>query len=652
MGISTSSYLSLNVVVCGMNGRNISIINKLFPNKVSRNKRKLESKDDNIFYTAYLFQGDMNLAGSLNQMKEYINGNFDQIRNETNEFPKNVILYFSDENITLQQNIQTWRRITDKINELPELKLPFINFLSYGDINEINHIQDNIFQDFQDRRKITILRLLRNENENNREINYRKILSYLWETALILNQKPFKLSENPAANFFRIRQEEPGVTLNILLTGFTRKGKSTFINMIFDKIVTLENPSFLPVTSEVIEFLLPGQPDENNVVKGGLKIFDVPGLIEGTNENMSKIENLVNKSIESQAYNFDIINYILFFLSPAPNFQHTDRFLNKLNSSGIKVVFIINRDHPRNNGMPNTTKQTLIDHLSSRGFNNLVRNNGSNILEVDLINGVEGRTNEIFRYIIDDIMHDNRFENDVINQIRNLPESGLFTYLRQNFNIFSGITSQENIIERGNRRANAIKLATIPLIIANGFSPIPFIDIPFFIYLTALMLIKIFKAYGFIINTEIFSRFFNGYSPQNIINNNQNINNEVGIIEGRIYNFLYQNFNYDVDENTRFVMRLLIRVIMYRIGITALLGAFDIIPGGFMVAGVIIAIINTPFLNNIVNEAKKFLSDKIRRYGAREYIINIVQGYRDCVSILENLRDKNEWSRKIKIMNE
>ena len=166
--------------------------------------------------------------------------------------------------------------IANKINELPELKLPFINFLSYGAVNEINQIQDNIFQDFQDRRKITILRLLRNENENNREINYRKILGYLWETTLILNQKPFKLSKNPAANFFRIRQEEPGVILNILLSGFSRKGKSTFINMIFDKIVTLENPSFLPVTSEIIEFLLSGRPDENNVVKGGLKIFDVP----------------------------------------------------------------------------------------------------------------------------------------------------------------------------------------------------------------------------------------------------------------------------------------------------------------------------------------------------------------------------------------
>ena len=146
---------------------------------------------------------------------------------------------------------------------------------------------------------------------------------------------------------------------------------------------------------------------------------------------MSKIEDMVNNSIENQKYNFDIINYILFFLSPAPNFQYTDNFLNKLNSSGIKVIFIINRDHPRTNGMPNTTKSTLIAYLLSKRFNNLVKNNGSNILEVDLINGVEGRINEIFRYIHDDITHDNRFGNYVINQINNLPEQSLFPYLRQ-----------------------------------------------------------------------------------------------------------------------------------------------------------------------------------------------------------------------------
>ena len=112
-------------------------------------------------------------------------------------------------------------------------------------------------------------------------LNYRKILSHLWEKCLILNQKPYKPSKNPEANLIRIKNEDPITTIKILLTGFSRKGKSTFINLSSNKIVVLESPSFLPVTSEIIEFLLPSRPDERGFIKGGLKFYDVPGLIEG-----------------------------------------------------------------------------------------------------------------------------------------------------------------------------------------------------------------------------------------------------------------------------------------------------------------------------------------------------------------------------------
>ena len=227
------------------------------------------------------------------------------------------MLYFSDQNATFQQNKQNFISIANRINTLPELKLPFIAFLSYGEIGEIRQGFQGEFEEFQDRRKITILKLMRiinidnNERERNKEINYRKILSYLWEMTLLLNQKPITLSKTPEANFFRIKEVFPTVTINILLCGFSRKGKSTFTNMIFDKMATLENPSFLPVTSEIIEFLLPGQADENNIVKGGVKIFDVPGLIEGTTDNMSNIEKLVDQSIKNQ--NIILTLFIIFY---------------------------------------------------------------------------------------------------------------------------------------------------------------------------------------------------------------------------------------------------------------------------------------------------------------------------------------------------
>ena len=610
------------------------------------NKRKREEKGDNILYTARIFRGDATSQDNLNRIKNYLNKNFNHFQNEQKKvIAKNVVLYFSDENQTPQQNSNSWVRFANYLNLFEEHKIPFIIFLSYGKIDQIRQIlRENgaIFGDFQDKRKIKFLRLFGNENEENREINYRKILSHLWEMTLIYNQKPYKPSKNPEANLYRIQRYEPSVTIKLLLTGFTRKGKSTFINMIFDKMVTLESPSVLPITSEIIEFLLPGQPNQNNIVKGGVQIFDVPGIIEGTNKNMSGVIDLINISIKNQEYNHDVINYILFFLCPIPNFDNTLNFLKLLNEYGIKVIFIINRDRPRDNGMPNTTKSTLIDYLRSNGFNNLIRNNGNNILEVDLIQGVEGRTNEIFRYIHNDLTQNNRIDNNVINQINDLQNQQLFPYLHNHFDLFSKISSMEDLIERGNNRANLRIAATIPLIIAVGFSPIPFIDIPIYLLLIALMLIGIFNDYGFYINKETFKTFFDYYNGNNAVRNLNDTTNTFGRIN--------QIFGNITDENIKYIIKELIHALSIRLGIEAAIGVFDFIPGGFIVGGIINSIINAPMIKSMGNKAKEFLAKKIRDSGGRENIMNIIEGYRDSFSILEDLRNRIDYTRKIQII--
>jgi len=88
-----------------------------------------------------------------------------------------------------------------------------------------------------------------------------------------------------------------------------------------------------------------------------------------------------------------------------------------------------------------------------------------------------------------------------------------------------------------------------------------------------------------------------------------------------------------------------------RIGISALCGLLDLIPGGFIIKGIVNAVINSDFIYKIGDEAKKFLSDKINKSGGRQNILNLIEGYRDSISLIESLRDKNEWARKIQILN-
>ena len=650
-----TSYLTLDIVICGVNQLNEKIINRLFPLTKERNLRELIDKKDNIKYTAKIFRGPIS-ENLLNNIKVYLNNNFDYYQTQKQTIAKNVVLFFSDENQTLQQNSNKWRRIANYLNMLPELKLPFIIFLSYGEIEQIrNQVytdanNGDIFGDFRDKRKINILRLVRNLNEENITINYRKILSQLWEINQILNQKPFKPSNNPEANLFRIRQEEPIAPITILLSGFSRKGKSTFINMIFDKIVTLESPSFHPVTTETIEHLLPSQPDQQENIKGGIKLFDVPGLIEGTTNNMSNIIKLIKESIRKQEICHDVINYILFFLSPAPNFQNTSNFLRELNQSRIKVIFIINRDQPLNNGMPNTTKQTLKAHLETEGFNNLIWDNGNNILEVDLIKGVEGRTNEIFRYIYNDLFHNNRFDDNAINRINNLQNRRLFPYLNNNFDLFSKIHSVDDLIERGNRKTDIIIKTSIYLIIAAGFCPIPLVDIPIYLFLISGMLVNIFMAYGFIINLTTLEQFFRAYIGESV-NNNQNEQDNINNLEEQIFGGLILLYG-NVDINIRFIIRKLIRAFSKKIEISAFLGIFDFIPVvGFAIGGLINLLINAPFIISIGNDTKNYLIERIRFLGGRQNILNIIHGYRDSFSLLDSLSQRNDWTRKIKILD-
>lgn len=220
--------------------------------------------------------------------------------------------------------------------------------------------------------------------------------------------------------------------------------------------------------------------------------------------------------------------------------------------------------------------------------------------------------------------------------------------MHNNFEFFSEISSREDLINRGCVKADLIIAGTIPVIFAAGFSPIPFIDIPIFLFLTALMLISIFKAFGFTIDLIIFRNFFNDL--YNIPNGENNNNNQQGLI-ARVFTWLNRNFDIVNDDNTRFIITQLIRVFSIRIGISAFLGLLDFIPGGFVIGGIINGIIFSPFIYKIGDEAKTFLSNKINKSGGKQNILNLIEGYRDSISLIENLRNKNEWTRKIQILN-
>jgi len=599
-----------------------------------------------------------------------------------------VILCFCEENNSNynNNNIGYWTNLINQVSEnIREVNYPLI-ILVYPFNDLINF--EEIFKKHKDKRTITVLRTMKNDSDENIGSNYSLILSLLWEKDLYLNQKEIKPNKNFSANIFRINNNELTSSINILLSGYARKGKSTFLNLIFNKLIARESPQGFPLTNNINEYSISFSNSNNNLneIIGGLKIIDSPGFIEGTRDNYDKIKNLINNSIKQAEEILDKLHYFFFFLQPGVNYQNIEDIFdflnNKVGNKEFKIIFIINRDMPGKDGRPNSTKETLID-LCEQNYNNLIINNGENILEVDLINGNNennNKINKIFEYIYNDLINDNLYINNP-QLIQNISdENQLVNYLHNNSSFYTRISNPNDIINRSRLKSQISINASTLLIISLGFCPIPFIDIPLFLVLLSSMMISIIKLFGFSLINFPFSRYFNSiFESRNagdiFLRQNQNMNAIDG--EGDINRISVQRINPEEprDSRTRFVfitdfINLIVRgrnstsllikrlslslysICFLRIGILALNGGTDFIPLiGWVIGGIIASIITVPFTKKIGNKTIEFCSNLIRENGILNIIRNQIEGYRYALDYIKKLSLKEKWERNVLIVN-
>ena len=230
MGIFESYQIEF--FICSVGEICEELLNQLFHTKISNTVREL--KKDDMYYKAKIY----NQNNPFQQMINDINSN------NWNKKRNNIILCFCNDDENINTLVDYWRILINQIaNQIREVNYPLIILL--------NPFEDNInfnelFQRHKDRRTITILRTMKNDSTDNIEHNYRLILSLFWEKNLYLNQKEIKPSKNFNANYFRINSIDLTSSVKILLTGFTRKGKSTFLNLIFGKLISRQASKGFP----------------------------------------------------------------------------------------------------------------------------------------------------------------------------------------------------------------------------------------------------------------------------------------------------------------------------------------------------------------------------------------------------------------------
>ena len=208
------------------------------------------------------------------------------------------------------------------LNNKIETEKPFMifNFSKEEDYN------DNIFNKFKCPQYISYFIL---SAKNEPEKLFIKIISYILEKISYYNERGNELNKYLPNN---ILEEKPKgfLYLNILLTGESRAGKSSFINRVFNKLVSFESSKLESTTLKINEYEL--YPSENEIEDGygGIKFFDTPGLVK--NDKLNSFELIKDKLNKI----FNEIHLIYFFIKGQGNLEESIDMLKYIKNINIK----------------------------------------------------------------------------------------------------------------------------------------------------------------------------------------------------------------------------------------------------------------------------------------------------------------------------
>ena len=324
---------------------------------------------------------------------EIIKDTYEDIKNSSNK--NRIILKFGASFI---------KEFSFLINKLEKDK-PFILFI----LNE-KEIEGNTFNKYKNPEYLSYI------NDSEPDKIYLKIISFLWEKDCYFNERGNELSRFLPSNIL-YHSPRGFLFCNILLTGESRAGKSSFLNKIFGKLISYESGQLESTTKEIHHYELYPPEDENlkdNLKHGygGIKIFDTPGLVKTKELNSFKL-------IKSELDNiFEQIHFVFFFIKAQSNIEDCIDMLEYIRDKNkdrkkkkiypIPVLFIKNGED-----LISKDKPVFFDYLKKAlSENNLLELYDSSINE----NNKKIEENE------DDFFKD---EEDLVNNYENYVDGNI-----------------------------------------------------------------------------------------------------------------------------------------------------------------------------------------------------------------------------------
>ena len=243
--------------------------------------------------------------------------------------------------------------------------------------SEEDEIPENYFESFKKPQYIGYLKDKKDPEDPNKM--YNKIISYLWEKDCYYNESGNVSCQYSPANLL-YKPPKGFLFYNILLTGESRAGKSSFINRTFNKLTTYETAKLESETKEITyyEFFHPDSNEDNSEKKlikngfGGIRIIDTPGLVKTKNLNSFQ---LIKKKLDEE---FKQMHLVYFFLKSQSNIENCIDMLEyiknkneerkKKNKNKIPIIFVKNGEDLQKGGNGTAFFQQLKNELKKHNL--------------------------------------------------------------------------------------------------------------------------------------------------------------------------------------------------------------------------------------------------------------------------------------------
>jgi len=492
----------VNIIICGdisseINNKLINYVFEKAPDNYEFKKKiDLNESQEYLFFYGEILKGKIT-EELIEQIKKKIN----MQKNDN----KNIVICFSNQKKKINL-------VKDSLQNLkPKSIIPFIIFVKNNSfsknlekikkLSQISYIEyfGNSEKDIKDANTLKTCEIFKSK--------ILQIDGYFNERGTLFSEYLFGLLNNAKREVKKddkINDILPGNrnSLNIFLFGEARAGKSRFINLSMNNLVSRENCSSSHVTKKFTKYALPMSNNENGEL-GQIVLYDSPGLTEDK-DVVKEFKNLVESTLNIFKEKKENNSILLYFIKRGGGISNNIlNFVKFLNDKKFNILFVITHSK-KGSVITNNYRNEIISQLKlNNTFTDInlkkLNNDGENIISVNLkedsdtgeFYGLRDIYREILKIFPENFIDE--IENNNFNDLNQL--FGFIAYKKYFF--LNNVLTKDDFLKKISYKLDRVINISAQISSLAGLIPIPFADIPIILFLEVGIIKYAAKLYGF-----------------------------------------------------------------------------------------------------------------------------------------------------------